>query len=303
MKKQAELSSGKAVVPALEKTDRAIPQHGGKTIEGSPLQKGDFIKRFPEMDDEEGAPYQKKDNGNLPEDSSPEPESDKPEPEDPTVDDSSGKPSGDGQGSQSGIPDILPVTAQITGKWKVITPEYHRYEGILSMQINGDMKTDLSASPSVNKDNRSFVPSVTYRPEGMPLTYTYKEQRTTLKSIPEGQCQDPVMEEFQGGGSAFVSDKSVLRIHRFTSMAAPYLQNLSPDKQQFLASIKGSMALPDYYELFLGGPASVKRVQGRRKVSSKKECRYKEVDKFYLSNDQETAAKLLVVTAFVITGP
>ncbi len=279
MEKQAKVSSGKAVAPTSEKTDRVIPQHGGKTIEGSPYQKGDFIKRLPEMDDEGGAPFQKKDNGNLPEDPSPEPEPDKPDPENPPDEDSSEKPSGDGQVSQGSIPEILPVTAQITAKWKVITPGYHRYEGIITMQINGDMKKDNSASPSVNKGNRSFVPSLTYRPEGMTLTYTYKEQRTTLKLIPEGHCQDPVMEEFQGGGSALVSDKSVLRIHRFTSMAAPYLQNLSPDKRQFLASIKGSMALPDYYELFLGGPASAKRVQGRRKISSKKECKYKEVDK------------------------
>lgn len=284
MKKQAALSSGKAVAPASEKTDQVIPQHGGKTIEGSPHQKGDFIKRLPEMNDEEGAPFQKKDNGNLPEDSSPEPAPDKPEPEDPSDEDppdedSSGGAAGAEQGSQDGIPDILTVAAQITANWKVITPEYHRYEGIITMQINGNMKKDNSASPSVNKGNHIFVPSLTYRPEGMTLTYTYKEKRTTLKKIPEGNCQDPVMEEFHGGGTALVSDKSVLRIHRFTSMAAPYLQNLSPDKQQFLASIKGSMTIPDYYELFVGGPASEKRVQGRKKISSKKECKYKEVDK------------------------
>ena len=174
---------------------------------------------------------------------------------------------------------MLSVSVRVTARWHVTEPEYYEYQGVITLQFNGTLKSDAAGSPSVSKGNRVFQPVLTYQPEVMTLSYTYNEQKTTLRPIPDGMCQDPLIFEYQDSGVSSISGGAGFKIQRFTAMAAPYLQNLSADKQQFFSAMQGSMAVPDYYEFFVGGPGRKKRLQGRKKDDTKEACEYIPVDK------------------------
>jgi len=175
---------------------------------------------------------------------------------------------------------LLSVSARISVKWNHTVEEHHKTEGSLTLQINGTMKQCAAGSPAVHKANRSFMPVLTYKPEVMSVAYTYDETKTSLRPIPKDmKCQDPLIYEYTGGGVSQIIESAGLNIRRFSSMAAPYLKNLSPDKRKFLANMQGSMMLPDYYELYVGGPGQKKIIPGRKKDTKEEECVYLSTEK------------------------
>ena len=259
-----------------ENQSQLVPRDRGKTIEGAPPAKGDFVQRI-QNTHAQGSPMEKKNSGSPPDDPAPRPENPDPEPEDST--DSSDAHADGSADMGNGKQERLSVSVRVVARWNVTQPEYDEYEGLITLQINGTLKSDAAGSPVVHKENQMFKPILTYKPEVMTLSYTYDERKTSLKPIPDGKCQDPLIFEFHGGGVSPIGDSAGLKIQQSAAMAAPFLKNLSADKQQFLASLQGSMSIPDYYEFYVGGPGLKKRIPGRKKDSSKVGCAYTDVEK------------------------
>lgn len=265
-------------VPATQ--DKTIPPDRGVTIEGTPITKGELVHRyqFPERN-RSGASFDKKDGGNLPDDPSPPPKDDEPETEDPSSEDAF--PSESAFDIHDDLPDSLYALIRATVRWQVTDPDEYRYSGSVSLHLKGHMKLWEAASPTVQGGHGAFQPARTYRAEGGSVSYVYDEQRISLKPIPSGHCQDPLIVEYRDVGKLPLSYKGIFKMHRYASMAAPYLQNLSVDKQRFLSAFKSAAPLPDYYELILGPAKTEKRIPGRRKESGEKVCTYTPVDRSF----------------------
>jgi hypothetical protein len=267
----------KITEPVPAKNEGKIPPDRGVTIEGTPITKGDLIRRyqFPERN-ESGSPPGKGNDGNPPDDPSP-PKDDEPDTEDPSSDDVF--LSENAFDIHDDLPDRLYAFIQATVRWRVTEPDYYEYTGSISLHLLGQMKIWEEASPTIQGAYGALQPARTYRAEGGTVSYVYDEQRMSLKPIPSGHCQDPLIVEYHGGGSMPLSEESLFKFHRYSASAAPHLQNLSADKQKFLSAFKGAMALPDYYELILGPGGDRKRVHGRKKETGKTECAYIPVDR------------------------
>ena len=242
-----------------------IPQDRGMTIEGAPPAKGSLVQRLvvpPNPGQGRNAPT---DPGSPPDDPSPDPE----EPSDSNDSDDQGAESGD---AADETPEILPVSLHARIKWVVNGPEESwLYEGSVNYQFSGVMKLDAAGSPAIQKADRVLRPVLTYKPEAMTVSYSYDETYTNLVS----GC---LVFEYQGGGSSMIDEDyaSGLKIIRFSAAAAPYLKNLSADKQQFLAGMESSPAIPDYYEFRVAGPGQKKTIPGRKNFND--ECTSSEED-------------------------
>ncbi|MBC2711529.1 MAG: hypothetical protein HGJ94_11230 [Desulfosarcina sp.] len=240
-----------------------IPQNSGMTIEGAPPAKGSLVQRIVVPPSQGQGRYAEKDPSPDPEDPSPDPEDPSSDPEDPSSDpeDPSSSSSFD---SEAEMPKMLSVNLRVMVRWDVTVPEYYQYKGSITLQINGTMKRI----------------ELTYEPEVMTVSYNYDERKTNLAPIPKEHCQDSLVYEYQGGGVSQIDDSAGLKIQRFSAMAAPYLKNLSADKQQFLAAMQGSMTIPDYYDFYVGGPGRKKTIPGRKRDQSKpKDCTYLPIKK------------------------
>ncbi|MBW2640772.1 MAG: hypothetical protein JRE10_11605 [Deltaproteobacteria bacterium] len=259
-----------------ENQSQTAPPDRGKTIKGAPPAKGAFVQRIQNIHAQD-SPTGKKNSGSPPDDPAPRPENSGPESKDSS--DSSDAHAAGSADMGNGKPERLSVTVRAVVRWNVTQPEYHEYEGLITLQFNGTLKSDATGSPSVHKAGQVLKPILTYKPEVMTLSYTYDERKTSLKPIPDGKCQDPLIFEFHGGGVSPIGDSAGLKIQQSAAMAAPFLKNLSADKQQFLAALQGSMSIPDYYEFYVGGPGLKKRIPGRKKDSSKEGCAYTDVEK------------------------
>ena len=268
-----------ATKPVGDLTEKELPPSRGVTIEGTPITKGDLVRRyqFPERSGS-GAPLAKKDGGNLPDDPSPH-KDEEPDTEDPSSDDAF--PSESTFDIHGDLPDSLYALIRATVRWQVTDPDEYRYSGSVSLHLKGHMKLWEAASPTAQGGQGAFQPARTYRAEGGNVSYVYDEQRISLKPIPSGHCQDPLIVEYHDVGNLPLSDKGIFKMHRYAAMAAPYLQNLSADKQRFLSAFKSAAPLPDYYELILAPAETAKRIPGRRKISGKKVCTYTPVDRSF----------------------
>jgi len=260
-------------------TEKKLPPSRGVTIEGAPITKGDLVRRqqIPKSNGS-GAPFAKKDGGNLPDDPSP-PTDDDPDTEDPSSD--AAFPSESAFDIHDDLPNSLYALIRATVRWQVTEPDEYRYSGSISLHLKGHMKLWEEASPTVQGGLGAFQPARNYRAEGGSVSYVYDEQRISLKPIPSGHCQDPLIVEYHDVGKLPLSDKGMFKMHRYASMAAPNLQNLSADKQRFLSAFKSASPLPDYYELILAPAKTEKRIPGRKKESGKESCTYTIVDRSF----------------------
>lgn len=230
-----------------------VPQNSGMTIEGAPPAKGSLVQRLV-------APSNSKQGRNAPNDPGPDPEEPGPDPEEPSdSDDSNDQGPESGNGSDA-PPEMLPVSLRATIKWDVEGPgESYRYEGSANYQFTGNMKLDAAGSPAIQKAGRVLRPVLTYKSDNMNVSYNY--EATFTDTVPD--C--PVQFEYQGSGSSQINQAyaSGLKIIRFGAAAAPYLKNLSADKQQFLGGTQNSAGIPDYYEFRVAGPGKKTTLQGR----------------------------------------
>jgi hypothetical protein len=260
-----------ATKPLAAPKEKKLPENSSVTIEGTPIGKGDLIRRY-QFPHGQGPIIGEKDGGSLPDDPSSPPKDDDPDSEDPPSDDTF--PSEGAFDIHDDLPDNLYAFIQATVRWSVTEPDDYEYTGSISLHLLGQMKIWDEASPTIQGAYGAFQPARTYRAEGGTVSYVYDEQRISLKPIPSGHCQDPLIVEYHGGGSMPLSEESLFKFHRYSASAAPHLQNLSADKQKFLSAFKGAMALPDYYELILGPGGDRKRIHGRKKETGKTECAY-----------------------------
>ena len=263
----------KPVTPHEEKT---LPPNRNVTIEGTPIGKGDVIRR-PELPGRKGSDTGKKDDGNLPDDPYPPSDGNDPDPEDSLSDDDS--QSEDVLDAGSDLPERLSVSIHASVRWTVTDPEEYEYTGTINLRFNGNMKIFEKGSPTAGGALGTFKPVLTYKAENGTVSFNYEERRISLKRIPSRKCQDPLVVEYQGGGVMPLSVESLFKIHRYSSSASPYLQNLSADRQRFLSAFKGNTALPDYYELMMAPGGSKKRINGRKKDTGETECVYIPVDR------------------------
>ncbi len=268
----------KAAKQPATRDSRPLPQNNGVIIQGTPPEKGAFVKRTVVTPPQGGSPFDKKDSGSLPENPDTPPENPNPDPEDSSSSDSSERHSSGFAPAANKPPQRLSVSVRVMSRWSVTEAEYFKYVGLITLQYNGTLISSAMGSPTVSKAGLAVSPILTYTPEVMTLSYNYYELKTSLRPIPDGFCQDPLIFEFQDGGVSPIGDSAGLRIQRSSAAAAPYLQNLSADKQQFLAAMQGSMAVPDYYEFYAGGPGRNKRIFGRKKTG-KEECEYSDAEK------------------------
>ena len=264
--------------PVADPKEKTLPENSNVTIEGTPIGNGDLVRR-PELSGRDGSVTGKKDDGNLPDDPSPPTDDDDPDSEDSSTDDSSDVNSGDSVDIRNDIPENLSVSVRVTTRWNVSVPEYERYEGIITLQINGHMSLDAAGSPAVQQPNGTFMPVLHYKPEAMTVAYNYNESGTSLRPIPDGHCADPLLFEYQDAGVSQLNESAGLKIQRSNAMSAPYLKNLSADKQQFMAAMQGAMRIPDYYELYVGGPGRKKIVHGRTGSPGAVDCEYHAAEK------------------------
>jgi len=269
----------KVTEPVPAKKEKKIPSGRGVTIKGAPITKGELVRRyqFPDRNGS-GSPPGKGNDGNPPDDPSP-PKDDEPEAEDPSSDDAF--PSESAFDIHNDLPDSLYALIRATVRWQVTDPDEYRYSGSISLHLKGHMKLWEEASPTVQGGLGAFQPARTYRAESGSVSYVYDEKRISLKPIPSGHCQDPLIVEYHDVGKLPLSDKGMFKMHRYAAMAAPNLQNLSADKQRFLSAFQSAAPLPDYYELFLAPAGTVKRIPGKRKASGKEVCTYTPVDRAF----------------------
>jgi hypothetical protein len=278
LKQPASTSPDNPAKHAVAEKSRSLPQGTGVTIEGTPPDKGAFIHRN-QYASGQGSPIEKKDGGNLPDEPSPQPDDPGPQAEDSSTDDSSDANSGDPVDIRNDIPENLSVSVRVTTRWNVTVQKHDRYEGNITLQINGRLKLDAAGSPAVQKQNRTFMPVLHYTPEAMTVAYTYEERDTNLAPIPDGHCADPLIFEYEDAGVSQTNESAGLKIQRSNAMTAPYLKNLSAGKQQFMAAMQGAMRIPDYYELYIGGPGRKKIVHGRTGSPGAVDCEYHAAEK------------------------
>ena len=276
----------KGVSPAPQSD--TVPEDRGIIVEGAPPAKGSLVKRIivPPHQGSGSPYYRKKDSGSLPEDPEPPPEEPEPDPdsdpEDPGTSKDSGAQAGNSPEDEQGM---LSVSLRATIRWDAVNTEsnekYTEHSGYITLQLNGTMKPYAEGSPAIQKGDKVLVPVRSYKRNVMTGTYNYNELMESYKPRPKELCQDPMVHEYQGGGIFMIDIDSAmgLKIVRFGSTAAPYLKNLSADKQQFLASMQLSTMTPDYYEFYVGGPGTKKTIPGRKTDRSKKICSYESVEK------------------------
>ena len=267
-----------AAKPVAAPKEKTLPANSNVTIEGAPIGKGDLIHRH-RLPGSNDSGIEKKDDGNLPDDPSPSPADDDPDPDDSWSDDSS-QPE-DALDAVNGFPERISVSIHALVRWTVTNPDEDEYTGTVNLHVNGNMKIVEAGSPTVPGAQGAFRPVLTYRPENGTVSFVYEDRKTTLKRIPSGKCQNPLIVEYHGSGMMPLSEESSFKVHRYSASAAPYLQNLSADKQRFLSAFKGSMALPDHYELMVGPGGDRKRIRGRKKDAEKTECAYIPVDRSF----------------------
>jgi hypothetical protein len=190
-----------------------------------------------------------------------------------------GVSSGFAHADGTGLTETLSVNLQVTVQWKDEVPSFHKNEGSLTLNIGGSLKLDKGASPEVHKQNMTFMPVLTYRVQSLNVVYKYDETMTSLAPPPPKGCRDPIMFEYHGSGASQVVEGSSLNIRYFNTMAAPYLDNLSPDEKSFLANMPGSPFQCDYYEFFTGGPYVKVTIPGTITKTEDERCEYEATEK------------------------
>ncbi|WP_459903594.1 hypothetical protein [Desulfosarcina cetonica] len=237
--------------------------------------------RRPELPDRDKSGVGKKDDGNLPDEPSPPSDAsnnnDNPDSEDSSSDDASNAEGA--LDARNDLPERLSVSIHAFVRWNVTNPNEDAYTGTINLHANGNMRIFEAGSPTVHGALGAIKPVLIYKPENGTVSFAYEEHRISLKPIPSGKCQDPLMIEYQGGGVMPLSEESLFKVHRLSASASPYLQNLSADKQRFLSTFKSSTEVPDDYELMLGPGGNRKRIHGRKKDTGETACAYIPVER------------------------
>jgi len=287
MKPQSAMKSGqsdhwsvaqKDSVP-LENTDR------GTTLEGTPLGKGDLIRRQ-DFRAPGNATLTKAKDGNLPED----PDSgDSPESEDAPAEDT---PSEDAAQRHPGgpfpPPETIPVSIAASAEWHEIVrnedgEEVTEFSGSYRMFINGTMTLDRSGSPIVSRQGIMTMPTESYRPDSLSASWIYHEEERDLK--PEGKCKDPLIKRYHGTHGARITDGPRLVIANFSSSAAPFLENLSEPERRFAAQLQSQLGkqMPDWYQFAVGGGtpgAALQKVKVKGvRAKGPPDCTFEDVEK------------------------
>jgi len=178
-------------------------------------------------------------------------------------------------------PDTLYVSISGSVTWNTLSPEADHSalvrwsEGTYSFSVTGVMVRDEDATPTVSKKGQFFKPALRYAVQSMNCSYSFEER--LMQNIED--C--PLVHEYKAGGGGDVADSARLAINLFSSMAQPFMENLSESEKQFLAQMQqNSMAMPDYYEFAVGGPGSDEKAQGRVQTSKPgKKCAYRDAEK------------------------
>lgn len=248
----ADTAAPKGISPVPQ--SETVPQNSGIIIEGSPPTKGSLVQRIVIPPSQgQGEKFGKKDPGSLPEDPSPQPEDPNSNSDEPLNSNEKDIKSDD---DSEKIPEMLSVSLFGSVKWDIDEEikKAWNYKGSVTYQYTGNMKL-------IQKADRETRPVLIYRPEGMTLSYNFNETFTDYVD----EC--PVQFEHSGGGGSQIDESAELKIIRIGAMAAPYMKNLSADKQQFLTSMQGSIAIPDYYEFYASGPSEGGKMQGRTRFT------------------------------------
>lgn len=252
---KAKLKNGRTqvTIALIQKAQsKTIPKNSGMTIEGAPVAKSSFVKRIV-VPAEKNSKYQ-------PNNPNPQPDDPDPQPDDPNSNSDEPSNSNDkdikSDDDSEKIPEILSVSLSGSVKWDIDEEikKAWNYKGSVTYQYTGNMKL-------IQKADRETRPVLIYRPEGMSLSYNFNETFTDYVD----EC--PVQFEHSGGGGSQIDESAELKIIRIGAMAAPYIKNLSADKQQFLTSMQGSIAIPDYYEFYASGPSKGGKMQGRTRFT------------------------------------
>lgn len=152
--------------------------------------------------------------------------------------------------------DTVHVNISARVKWNTRPPEaancarahsnYSWSEGALDYYITGTMIRDDANSPTVSKKGQFFRPALRYKAQSMVTKYSYHERKMS--------CANPPIEDNRSGGGD-ITQSTKLSINLLSSMAQPFLKNLTPAQKQFAAQMQQqSMTVPDYYEFAAGGP-------------------------------------------------
>ena len=278
LKPQPGTRSENTTTQAVAKKEKRLSQNSGVTIDGAPPGKGQFVQHVVVPAKENGPMMDTKDSGSLPDDPTPEPQD--PNPQDASsTSDASDQATGGIDDSGAAAYKWLSVDLRVVMRWKVVQREYERYEGRITLQVNGTLQMDVAGSPVVRKSDSVFRPVLNYIPQAMTVVYTYDETGTSLRPIPDGHCADPLIFAYQDSGISPVNESAGLKIQRFNAMSAPYTQTLSADKQRFMAAMQGAMRIPDYYEFHVAGPGRKKTIRGRTKTPGAVDCEFDAAEK------------------------
>jgi len=245
---KAKLENGRTqvTIALIQKAQsKTIPKNSGMTIEGAPPAKSSFVKRI--------VVPAKKDSKYQPNDPAPQPDDPSSNSDEPSNSNDKDIKSDD---DSEKISEMLSVSLFGSVKWDIDEEikKAWNYKGSVTYQYTGNMKL-------IQKADRETSPVLIYRPEGMTLSYNFNETFTDYVD----EC--PVQFEHNGGGGSQIDESAELKIIRIGAMAAPYMKNLSADKQQFLTSMQGSIAIPDYYEFHASGPSDGGKMQGRTRFT------------------------------------
>ncbi len=178
-------------------------------------------------------------------------------------------------------PDTLYVSISGSVTWNTLPPDADHSslvrwsEGTYTFFVTGVMVRDEAAAPAVSKKGQFFKPVLRYKAESMSCNCSFEER--LMQNIED--C--PLVHEYKGAGGGDIADSARLSINLFSSMAQPFMEDLSETEKQFLAQMQqNSMAMPDYYEFAVGGPGSDEKAQGRVQTSKPGErCAYRDAEK------------------------
>lgn len=150
--------------------------------------------------------------------------------------------------------DLLYVSIQASVKWDEIIPEERRDTGHLNISISGTMVRNDASSPVISGNGQFFRPALNYTAQSMAVTYVYSDSSISLGPLRPGECEPRVPTEYHGTVFGDAKDSAGLSINLFSSMAAPTLDNLTPDKKKFIEQFQQSSTLFDWFQFHVAGP-------------------------------------------------
>ena len=151
--------------------------------------------------------------------------------------------------------DSLYVSIMASVKWEETIPDVRRDSGHVSILISGTMNRNDAASPTVSKKGGFFRPVLNYTPQAMTITYIYSDSSQSIGPLRPGECEDRVPTEHHGTIFGDGKLSASLSVNMLSSMAEPFLKNLTPSQKQFAAKFQQSDPMAaDWYQFAIAGP-------------------------------------------------